>query len=233
MKTKKAMRKTIIALVLLTLSISTVLLAYLYFFAGEDKKLAGEWTAELSMTEQAAGAAYGWLREIEAVSVSAEELEACMQGLSIQVELVMEQTSRSGGIFEGQVLPESYDACERAAYEAYAGVFRKLVAERLHMAGYTGSTEEDAVEALVQETFGMSTVEYLRSCAPALLPSREELRARYGGSGTYEITEGVLSREYDGGDPGSTRSERCIRQGADLILAGEDGSVIRYLLKQP
>lgn len=232
MKTKKAMKKTVIALLLLTLSISTVLLAYLYFFNAEDKKLSGEWTAELDMTEQAAAAAFGWLQDIEAVSVSMEDMEACMLGLSVQVDLTLEQTARSGGTFQGMVPPESYAVCEQAAYEALAGAFRRLVAERLRMAGYTGSTEEDAVEALIEETFGMSAVEYLRSSGPALLPSRDELQARYGGSGTYEIAEGILVREYDAGHPVTERSERCIRQGTDLILAGEDGPVMRYTLRE-
>ncbi len=233
MKTKKAMRKTVSVLLFLTLSISTVLLAYLYFSSPEDKKLSGEWTAKLDMTEQAAAAAYGWLQEIEAVTVSLDDLEACMQELSIQADLTLEQTTRSGGTFHGEILPESYDACEQAAYEALAGTFRKLVARRLQLAGYTGSTEEDAVEALIRETFGMSAVEYLRACGPVLLPSREELQARYGGSGTYEMAEGFLIREYDTDAPGPPRSERCIRQGADLILAGEDGPVMRYILREP
>ena len=232
MKTKKAMRKTVFVLLLLTLSISTVLLAYLYFASPEDKKLSGEWTEKVDISEKAAAVAFSWLQEIEAVTVSLDDLQASMQGLNVQVDLTLEQTTRSEGTFKGMVLPESYDACEQAAYEAFAGAFRKLVARRLQLAGYTGSTEEDAVEALIQETFGMTSVEYLMACGPALLPSREELQARYGGSGTYEIGEGILVREYDTGDPVSARSERCIRQGADLVLAGEDGFVMRYTLRK-
>ena len=59
------------------------------------------------------------------------------------------------------ILPESYEACSQAAYEAFALAFQSLLAERLRMAGYTGGTDGESIEALVNETFGMSPVAYL------------------------------------------------------------------------
>lgn len=221
---RRTMKNAILLLLLLTLSASTALLAYLHFFAPDDGNPAGEWTADLDMTEQAAVTAFGWLQDIEAVSVSLEDVESCMQGLTIQVNLTLEQTARSEGVFRCQVLPGSYEACNQAAYEAFARAFRELLAERLLMAGYAGGTDEEAVEALVRETFGMPTVSYLMSCGPALLPSMEELQAGYDGSGVYEAAEGILTREFDGGGPVDVRSERYIRKGASLILSEEAGA---------
>ena len=42
---------------------------------------------------------------------SLEEVEACMRNLTVQVEMTMDETDRSGGTFRCSVLPESYDAC--------------------------------------------------------------------------------------------------------------------------
>lgn len=165
---RRFMKKTIIALLILSLGIAAVLMAYRIWGVPGDKDLSGEWTAQLDMSGQAAAMAYGWLRDIEAVSVSLEEVEACMRNLTVQVEMTMDETDRSGGTFRCSVLPESYDACYQAAYEAFAVSFRVLVAERLRMAGYGEGTDEDAVEALITETFGMSAVAYLMSCGPAL-----------------------------------------------------------------
>ncbi len=219
---KKSVKNTILILLLITLGVSTVSLAYLHFFAADDKNLSGLWTARLDVTEQAAVTALGWLQEIEAVSLTLEEMESYMQNLTIEVNLTLEQSSRSQGIFQSSVLKESYDACRQEAYEAFAGAFRALLTERLRMAGYTGSTEDEALEALVTETFGMSTVSYLMSCGPALLPSLEELQALYEGSGTYEIAEGILYREFDGdGAAAARRAERYIRKGTELILLEE------------
>lgn len=214
----KAMRNTIFILLFLALGIYTAFLTYLLFFDSGDKNLSGEWTANLDMTEQAAVSAFSWLQDIEAVSVSLEEMESYMQGLTIEVNLTMEQTARSEGTFECKVLPESYESCRQAAYEAFAMAFRELLAERLHMAGYTGGMDEESIEALVIETFGMSTVSYLMSCGPALLPSMEELQARYDGSGTYESADGILTRQFDAGQSVITKSERYIRKDSNLIL---------------
>lgn len=80
---RKMIKNVVFTLLLLTLSISTVLLAYLYFFTSDDRELSGEWTTSSDMTEQVAVAAYGWLQEIEAVSVSLEDREVYMQELTV------------------------------------------------------------------------------------------------------------------------------------------------------
>lgn len=244
---KKTIKKAVLTLLLLTLGVSTVLLAYLHFFA-PDGEPSGEWTARLDMTEYAAATAYGWLQDIEAVSISLEDLESRMQGLNVQVELVLEQEGRGGGTFYSNVLLESYDACEQTAYEAFAAVFRELVAERLRMAGCTDSLDMEAVEALVAETFGMSTVSYLLTCGPALLPSLEDLQVCYDGSGTYEVKEGILTRQFDADWGGGVRMEYYARTDDRLVLLEEIGSAaadtdsaglvaedypIAYTLKEP
>ena len=87
---RKALKNTILILLLLTLSVSTAFLAYLHFFASDDHDLSGEWTAELDMTQQASVTALAWLQDIEAVSISLEEMESYMQGLTIRINLTME-----------------------------------------------------------------------------------------------------------------------------------------------
>lgn len=218
---KNTVKNIVLILLILTLSASTALFAYLHFSRSDGNDLSGEWTAELDMTEQAAVTALGWLQEIEAVSVSLEEVGARMQGLTVQVNMNLEQSGRDKGTFSCSVLPESYDSCRQKAYEAFAEVFRELLNERLHMAGYTGGTDRESIDALVTETFGMSTVSYLMTCAPALLPSLEELQAQYEGSGTYETAEGVLTRYYASGGSGAVRTERYFRQGSGLVLTEE------------
>ena len=240
---KKIMKNVILTLLVLSLSVSTAFLVYLHFFALGEEELSGEWTADLDMSEQAAVTAFIWLQDIEAVSVSLEDMESRMQGLTIQVNLTLEQNSRTEGTFQCSIQPESYDACREAAYEAFAMAFQDLLVERLHMADYAGSTDRDSIEALVTETFGMSTVEYLMSCGPALLPSLEELQDEYDGSGTYEASEGILTRQFASGQSDNVKTERYIRKDFDLILLEVDDSdsgdsfsdyyPVQYILKQP
>lgn len=111
------------------------------------------------------------------------------------------------------------------------------------MAGYTGSTDKEAMESLVTETFGMSTVSYLMSCGPALLPSMEDLQAEYDGSGTYATADGILTRQFEADGFVITKTERYIREDSDLILTEEIDSApdgffsdyypIVYTLQQP
>lgn len=217
---RKTIKNAIFTLLLLALGTSTAFLIYLHFFAADDKELAGEWLSNLDMTQQAAVTALSWLQDIEAVSVSLEDMGDYMHELTIQVNLSFEKTGRSNGTFICSVSPESYEACNQAAYEAFAMAFDELVAERLLMAGYTGATDTDAIEALVTETFGMSTVSYLMSYGPALLPSLEELQDRYDGSGTYVAEGGILTRQFDG-EAADTKAEYYIRKDYNLILSGE------------
>lgn len=240
---RKTIKNAVVTLLLLTLGASTAFLAYLHFFATDNQKLSGEWTADLDMTEQAAVTAYSWLQDIEAVSVSYEEMQSYMQELTIQVDMTMEQTDRTKGIFSCSISQEDYNACNQAAYEAFAVAFRELLTERLNMAGYTGSTDGEAIEALVMETFGMSTVSYLMSYGPTLLPSLEDLQAEYGGSGTYETAEGILTRQFDTGASSAVKAEYYICADSHLILSGAVNSAsgdslfddypVIYTLEQP
>lgn len=218
-------KNLILVLLFLTLSFTVGFLAYLHFW--KEENLSGEWRAELDFTEEAAVTGLGWLQEIEAVSVSLEDMEQYMQGLTVEVRMTLEQTGYGKGSFQGVVLAESYESCYHAAYEALAEAFRALLAQRLHMAGYEGKTDRETVEALVAESFGMSTVSYLMTFGPALLPSLEELQEEYDGGGTYQTSGGILIRQYDGGENGLIRQERYIRQGDSLVLTDKvdpDGS---------
>lgn len=221
---RKTIKNAVFILLLLTLSVSTALLAYLHFFASEEEELSGEWSAELDMTEQVAVTALGWLQDIEGVSVSLEDMDLYIPELTIQVSLILEQTERSGGTFHCNISQESYDACRQAAYEAFAMAFQDLLAKRLRMAGYTGSMDEEAIEGLVTETFGMSTDSYLMSYGPDLLPSLEDLQAEYGGSGTYEAADGILTRQFEADGFVITKAEYYIRKDSKLILSEETDS---------
>lgn len=222
---RKILKNAVVIFLILLLGMSTALLAYLHFFTSDEDDLSGVWTAELDMSEQAAVTALDWLQDIEGVTVSLQDMESYMPRLTVKVNVKMEQTDRSAGTFQCNILPDSYEACNQAAYEGFAECFRELLGERLHMAGYAGGTGQEDMEALVTSTFGMSTVSYLMSCGPALLPCAEELEAQYEGSGTYETAEGILTRRVEMGEAVITKEERYIRQGGELILTGEAGDV--------
>lgn len=221
----RTVRGTLRCLLLLTVGAVCAFWAYVRFFA--EGGMAGEWTASLDMREQAAASAFFWLQDIEQASVSLEEVGASMPELTIQVNLTLRKTSRFGGNFQCDISPESYEACRQAAYEAFAGIFREIVAKRLNMAGYGEGVDAQSVEALAAEAFGMPTASYLMEKGPALLPALEEMQARYGGSGVYEAKDGILTRHFTEGQPDTVRTESYIRQGSSLVLSKAAGSDVR------
>lgn len=218
---KKIIKTVLFTLLFLTFAASTALFAYHHFFAADDSGLSGEWTAELNLTERAAVSAYSWLQEIEGVSFSLEDMKSYMPTLTVIVNLSFGQTDGTAGTFSCKVSSESYEACNQSAYAALAAAFHDLLAKRLSMAGYAGGTDEEAIEALVTETFGMSTKAYLRSYGPKLLPSLQELQAQYDGGGSYERTEDILTRRFEEDGTVVTKTEIYIWQDESLILMGE------------
>ena len=91
---RRAAKNTVFTLLLLFLCAATALFAYLYFFQPGERDLSGEWDAELDMGSRAAVMALDWLQDIEGVSVSREEVESYMQGMTIQVNLNFQETAR-------------------------------------------------------------------------------------------------------------------------------------------
>lgn len=180
MRERRHIKNTLLVILFLTLLTVNVFLVYLHFFASEGGNRSREQSMELNMSDRACSAAYDWLQDIEGVPVSLEDLESRMQGLTVRIVLTPDRDPGSEGSMRCSVVQDSYESCEQAAYEALAGAFRELLAERLLMAGYPGSVDDEALEALAEEAFGMSTVSYLKSCGPSLLPSPEELQLMFG-----------------------------------------------------
>ena len=76
------------------------------------------------------------------------------------------------------MIPESYEACKQAAYEAFAAMFREAVSKRLHMAGYDGSGTYQAAEGILIRQFdgrgAAAKVEhYIRKDASLILTEEE------------------------------------------------------------
>ena len=120
---RKFFRSVLFTLVLLSLCALNAFLIYLYFFGSKEQDLSGEWTADLDMSEQAAVTAYIWLQDIEGVSVSPEEVESRIPELTVEVNMKLEQTGQAEGTFQCMINQDSYDACDQAAYEAFAAAF--------------------------------------------------------------------------------------------------------------
>ncbi len=70
----------------------------------------------------------------------------------------------------------------------------------------------------MQDALGMSSAAYFASYGPELLPSQEELRERWAGSGSWTIAEGQI--DLGGGPVDFLAGDRL------LVLSGPEGTEV-------
>ena len=199
----------LLAVCLALAAISCALALRLY--ARTDPKLVGSWRMRVDLTESARMRANTWLREAEL----GDRVDAgdALPRLEASVLLTLDQN----GVWTRRVEETSYEAALAQAENALAVTLRELLILRIADAGREAGNAERA-EARIQNALGMSTERWLSSWGPALLPSLTELRARWDGSGGFEI-EGHTLR-LNGGTARYLADERL------LVLDGEDGTEV-------
>ena len=114
---------------------------------------------------------------------------------------------------------ESYNAAKQQAYTALENAFEDLLLIRAQTAGKDMATREEAAQS-IEDTIGMTCLEYLANYGPELLPPLEEIQGQYNGSGSWKAENGVLLR--DG------RGEAFLINTDLLVLSGTDGTEVYY-----
>ncbi len=152
-----------------------------------ERKLPGVWRAEIDLTDRVLAEAESWLSSAE----GGDQVSVRERLGEIRVGVIL--TVSADGSWSQIVDADSYAAAAESAYSALSDGLRELLLLRIAAAGReAGSTEE--AERLIADTIGMSTEEYLRLYGPELLPSEEELRTMYDGSGSYQAKGNQLGR---------------------------------------
>jgi len=177
-------------IVILLLVLATVIAGGIFFFLMQkpERKLPGVWRAEIDLTESVRAEAESWLAAAE----SGDRISIRETMGEIRVGVIL--TLNADGSWSQSVDTASYEEASDAAYAALSEGLRELLLLRIEAAGREAGSAEEA-EALIAETIGMSTEEYLRTYGPALLPPEEEFRSAYEGGGTYTAEGNVLQRD--------------------------------------
>lgn len=179
----------------------------LRIYKGPNTSPVGRWRMYVDLTETARARANGWLQRAEL----GERVDASDALPPIRVGVLLELTPDGG--WRREVEENSLEAAEKEAENALAAALRELLLLRIADAGRAAGTPEDA-ETRFQKAIGMSSVQYLESYGPRLLPTPDELRESYEGSGSYEI-DGQRMR-IDG------QPVRCIVDDGVMALVREE-----------
>lgn len=176
-------------------------------YKGPNTSPAGRWRLYVDLTETARARANGWLQRAEL----GERVDAADRLPPIRVGVLLELTPDGG--WRREVEESSLEAAEKEAENALAAALRELLLLRFADAGRAAGTPEDA-EMRFQKAIGMSSLQYLESYGPRLLPTLDQLRESYEGSGSYEI-DGQRMR-IDG------QPVRCIVDDGVMALVREE-----------
>ena len=172
-------------------------------YRGPNTSPAGLWRMNVDLTETARARANGWLQKAEL----GDRTDTGDTLPSIQVGVLLRMTG--DGQWSREVDEESLAAAENEARNALAASLRELLLLRIADAGRPAGTSEEA-EKRIESAIGMSSADYLAAYGPRLLPTAEELREAYAGSGSYEI-DGQRIR-FDG------QPARCVVDDGVMVL---------------
>ena len=188
-KEKKSRGHKIIVLLLLSVILLLAAIACalsLRLYKRSDPALAGHWQTELNLTDTASARANLWLHGARlAGQVDAGD---SMPTLSVRVDLRLNED----GSWSRSVDEASLDEAERKAELALQDTLHALARLRVVDAGRPVGTDAE-LDARLADAAGMPVADYLAQYGPRLLPTADELRKRYDGSGSFQI-EGVHIR---------------------------------------
>lgn len=178
-----------------------------------ERKLPGHWHRTVDYASQAELAAKEWLMAAEGGSEI--DLKGYMGSISVGMDLILAQD----GSWSCTVDENSYRTAQQQVYTALEQAFEDLLIIRAQDAGREMASREEAAQS-IEDTIGMSCQEYLKLYGPSMLPSLEEIKGEYEGSGDWKAESGVLLRNGSG--------EAFLINTDLLVLSGANGTEVYY-----
>lgn len=174
---KSNRRKSVLIWVLIILLIA-IAAATGYLGYTQYKKSKEPVNLYYSMTEEASARAYVWLSKIDDMNLSYDDVKECMGDFNLEV---IKTPTDQKGVYSLSLAEKAYEYCENQAEVGLEKAYKKVVSDRITSSGYEGTITDDTVENLMMDTFGLSVSDYLKECNITLLPSEEEIIAKYSG----------------------------------------------------
>lgn len=179
---RKNRRKTVF-IVFLTIVIIILGLAMAGILIKQYKESTKPVYEYVSMTEEASARAYVWLCKIEDTDLSYDDVKSCMGDFNLEV---IKTPLKEKGKYERKLADGAYEYLVSQSEAGLESAYYFAIMRRIRNSGYEGDINEELVNRLMDETFGMSVTEYLDQCNISLLPSEQELREKYEGEVSSE-----------------------------------------------
>ena len=137
---------------------------------------------QYSMAEEASANALIWLNQITDNELDFATVAECMGDMSITVERIPGKK----GAYTQTLLEDTYEPCIAQANEGFKKAYIKAIENKILEHNPDAKIEEDTVDNLMNEVYGVSLDEYLSSVDCEIIPSLEDIKDRYNQEVTNE-----------------------------------------------
>lgn len=194
-KKSKKSRKRRIAHVISTVIVFVILLSSMCLLewgvltntrilSGDKKKISGEWTYNVDITDEAATAVAMWLSSIQGSGLTANDVYDELGTQSIKVTCIFDSNTYS---YSQTISDDDYDRCVENVYEATANILERLTMERIEYADIDLESTGISLSELIVETLGYDTITFLHNQAPELIPDKAVFEEKYCDSGRFSL----------------------------------------------
>lgn len=211
----------VIILVLLTVIAAGV--AFWIVLQGKNAYV-GKWNTELSYDDEIKYAVDMWIHEEEDEADALYEYDAVnMPTLDkISLSLVMDKD----GKWYCELSDNSYELCEKSAYEYAANALTETIARKLIASGYNGQDPYQDAKELAGESVGGDLEKYLAEVMPKVLPAKETISEIYAGEGSYifdKKSQTILFTD----SLGNSFTVNCVMNQNQMVFTSYEGELGR------
>lgn len=137
---------------------------------------------QYSMSEEASANTLIWLNHITDNELDFATVLECMGDMSVTVERIPGKK----GAYTQILVEDTYDACLAQATEGFKKAYIKAIENRILEQNPDAELEEDTVDNLMSDVYGVSVDEYLSSVECEIIPDIDAVKERYNMEVTNE-----------------------------------------------
>lgn len=137
---------------------------------------------QYSMSEEASANTLIWLNHITDNELDFATVLECMGDMSVTVERIPGKK----GAYTQTLVEDTYDTCLAQASDGFKKAYIKAIENRILEQNPDAELEEDTVDSLMSDVYGVSVDEYLSSVECEIIPDIDAVKERYNMEVTNE-----------------------------------------------
>lgn len=173
---------TVIILVIIILALVSA--GLFYYYLNNPRLIKGSWDRKIDVTDEVTNNISAYISE----ATFGKDIDPSqyVDEIAIGILFVIDED----GSYSIRVSEEDYNMALDKANNAMKSAITDLLIRRMEISQIES---KKSIDELVEASIGISLDEYIASYAPKLLPSIEELNAKYAQKGTYTVNKDIIT----------------------------------------